>query len=189
MLYSDSYREAEDGRFPRIDSADFTRRKRAMLAATVVFTTCGIPMIFQGQEDLAYGTFSPDALLDAGEDLGMRLLYGDLIRLRASEPALRGRTTAADVDQELLTIHRTDGKDSALVVLNLSRSYVNRSIWAPVEGTWTVSFNTAAKWYGMEGTDGGSSGTIVSSDGQLPLEIEPWSAMILIFTRPRHVAG
>jgi len=186
VLYSDSYREAEFGRFPRVESLDFTRRKRAMLAATLVFTACGIPMIFQGQEDLLEGTFGPDAILAAEEDFGMRLLYRDLIRLRTSVAALRGRTTASEVDQELLTIHRTDGTDSALVILNLSRNYVNRSIWAPAEGNWTVSFNTAAKWYGMEGTDGGSSGSLAASDGQLPFEIDPWSAMILTRAQSRR---
>jgi hypothetical protein len=45
ILYSDSYREAEDGRFPRVGGANFTRNKRAMLAATLVLTAAGIPMI------------------------------------------------------------------------------------------------------------------------------------------------
>lgn len=188
ILYSESYREAEHGRFPRQSGHDFTRRRRAMFGAILVFTSAGTPMIFQGQEDLADGVFGPDVMFDGTRDEAMRRFYTDLIRLRTGDAAtrgLRGPSSVADADQELIWIHRTNENDRALVVLNFSGNYLNRNVPVPVDGDWHVHLNTADRRYGPEGTDGGSSGKLVAHDGSLRIEVDRWSALILAHSAPR----
>jgi 1,4-alpha-glucan branching enzyme len=59
-------------------------KKRTTLGAALVMTSSGIPMIFQGQEFLAGGTFTDDRPLDWGRReryAGLVNLYRDLVRL------------------------------------------------------------------------------------------------------------
>jgi 1,4-alpha-glucan branching enzyme len=116
----------------------------------------------------------------------LRHLYYDLSRLRASAPALRGRITAASAHDDLLWIHRTDGSESALVILNVGPSHANQAVAAPADGDWTIAFNTASKYYGND--DAGSSGKVVAHGGQLRLEIDAWSAMVLLHEKPARGA-
>src|ERR1022692_10360 len=60
-------------------------KKRSTLGAVLVYTSPGIPMIFQGQEFLQYGWFDDSKELDwslTTSQSGIVNLYRDLIHLR-----------------------------------------------------------------------------------------------------------
>src|SRR5207237_6123047 len=67
VVYSDSYRESQDGRFPRYQPDVAPRRNRATVAAVVVFTVPAIPMLYQRQEDLADGRATATSRVDWNE--------------------------------------------------------------------------------------------------------------------------
>src|ERR1039457_5478816 len=91
VIYSESHDEVANGksRVPQEISPDDPKgwyaRKRSTLAAAMVFTAPGIPMLFQGQEFLEGGWFRDSVPVDwhlNDEFHGIVRLYCDLIRLR-----------------------------------------------------------------------------------------------------------
>ncbi len=98
VIYSESHDEVANGkeRVPQEISPDdptgWYARKRSTLAAAMVFTSPGIPMLFQGQEFLEGGWFRDTVPVDwdnNDEFHGIVRLYRDLIRLRRNQ----GRVT------------------------------------------------------------------------------------------------
>jgi 1,4-alpha-glucan branching enzyme len=114
VVYSESHDEVANGksRVPsEIDPADPTgwfAQKRSTLAAALVFTAPGIPMIFQGQEFLKGGWFDDSQGIDWDQEhdcRGILRLYRDLIHLRRNlAGATRGLT-----GQHLDVHHCNDG--------------------------------------------------------------------------------
>src|SRR5690606_19963059 len=91
IIYSESHDEVANGkaRVPQeVDPSNpkgWLAQKRSTLAAGLVFTAPGIPMIFQGQEFLQGDWFQDNVPLDwdFNEDFhGITRLYRDLIRRR-----------------------------------------------------------------------------------------------------------
>ena len=91
VIYSESHDEVANGkaRVPQEispnDPKGWYARKRSTLAAAMVFTAPGIPMLFQGQEFLEGGWFRDTVPLDWDQNdefHGIVRLYRDLIRLR-----------------------------------------------------------------------------------------------------------
>jgi 1,4-alpha-glucan branching enzyme len=177
VVYSDSYRESQEGRFPRYQSDTASRRNRATVAAVIVFTVPGIPMLYQRQEDLADGKTTPTSRIDwNAQDRGMRALYKALIRLRTAEPslaALRERGTDVSVAERVLVIHRYGGRDDALVVVNPTYEHVTRTIEPRRMADWVVRLDTASDELGT------AEERVYANASSLTLELEPWSALIL----------
>ena len=91
IIYSESHDEVANGkaRVPyeinKDDATGWHAQKRSTLAAALVFTAPGIPMLFQGQEFLEGEWFRDDVPLDwdlSREFRGIVRLYRDLIALR-----------------------------------------------------------------------------------------------------------
>ena len=91
VIYSESHDEVANGkaRVPQEispqDPKGWYAKKRSTLAAAMVFTAPGIPMLFQGQEFLEGGWFRDTVPVDwdqSDEFHGIVRLYRDLIRLR-----------------------------------------------------------------------------------------------------------
>jgi len=83
-------------------------RKRDMLGAVVLLTTPGVPMLFQGEEFLATGTFkSPPAPLGTPTAAGaeVRAFYKYLIPLR--------RAVAGFASANVTVFHRNDAAKSS----------------------------------------------------------------------------
>src|SRR6185503_13913688 len=91
VVYSESHDEVANGR-ARVpqevnpqDPKGWYAQKRSTLAAALVFTAPGIPMLFQGQEFLEGGWFRDTVPVNwdqRDEFRGLVRLYRDLIRLR-----------------------------------------------------------------------------------------------------------
>jgi len=184
----------------KIDSVNptsWTARKRSMLGAVLMMTAPGVPMLFQGQESLALGTFGdPPATLAAPTAAGLqiRAFYKDLIALRRN---LAGKTGGL-LDAEVELVHRNDdgkvvgfrrygtsGQD-VLVVLNFkNKAYAEYDIGVAGAGSWTIRLNTDATAYSTDFA-AGQTGTVTAfagvKDGKpytLPLQLGAYSAMVL----------
>lgn len=140
-------------------------KKRSTLAAAIMLTSPGIPMIFQGQEMLetrAFG-FNTPTNLDFGraEDpnfKGIVQMYRDLIALRRN---LAGKTRGltgqnlnvfhTDNGNKTLAYHRWENGgpgDDVVVVANFSHVPIESlNIGFPRGGTWHVLFNSGATVY------------------------------------------
>ncbi|MCC5630849.1 alpha amylase C-terminal domain-containing protein [Nostoc sphaeroides CHAB 2801] len=136
-------------------------RKRSTLGAVLLFTTPGIPMIFQGQEFLEWGSWADNTPLDWSKKdrfKGIWDLYQSLIRLRRNwfnnTRGLRGQNVNVfhiNNNDKLIAFHRWENGgrgDDVIVVLNFSdRNYDSYTIGFPSPGTWYVRFNS--DWQGF----------------------------------------
>ena len=164
VIYSESHDEdaASNGnaRLPEQiwpgNADSFAAQKRSTLAATLVFTSPGIPMIFMGQEFLEAGAWTDAQSLDwskADRFSGIRLLYRDLIRLRRNwfdnTRGLRGQNVTVhhvNNQDKVIAWHRWDAggpRDDVVVIANFAnRSYDAYQLGLPRAGTWRVRFNS-----------------------------------------------
>ena len=204
VIYSESHDEVANGkeRVPQEISPNDPRgwyaRKRSTLAAAMVFTAPGIPMIFQGQEFLEGGWFRDTVPVDwdQNEDFhGIVRLYRDLIRLRLNRDGftrgLCGQFTQVyhlHDDRKVIAFHRWDKggpADDVVVVANFFREpqegYV---IGFPTEGMWKLRFNS--DWQGYcDDFQGNPSSDVVAESGETDgfpchaaLSIGPYSVLI-----------
>lgn len=205
VIYSESHDEVANGK-ARVTSevhADDPQHwfaiKRSTLAAALVFTAPGIPMLFQGQEFLQDGWFQDTVPLDwdlTEEYRGIVRLYGDLIHLRRN---LRG-TTRGLTGHGLLTHHVNDPDnvlafqrwdrhgpgDDVVVLANFSNAVrEGYRVGFPAAGDWHVRLNTASRSYHPEFTDVGGERVEALDEAydDLPasgfVNLGPYSVLIL----------
>jgi 1,4-alpha-glucan branching enzyme len=174
-------------------------KKRSTVGATLVFTSPGIPLIFQGQEFLEDGSWHDDDPLDwtkRDRYAGILQLYRDLIRLRRNSGyttrGLRGQgLTVHHVNNtdKVIAFHRyADGgpRDSVVVLANLAnRSYPSYSIGVPRAGGWKVRFNS--DWNGYDPAfsnyySGDATARPGAMDGMayvIDIGVGPYTALVL----------
>ena len=177
------------------DPTSLWARKRALLGASIVLTTPGIPMIFQGQEMNETRAFHDDVPMDwslTNAFAGIVRAYADLIHLRrdlrGTTPGLKGTgifVQHVDDDNKVVACtrwNRGGGGDDVVVVANFSCHDYDRNDYAirfPAAGTWYRQFNGDSKLYspdfGNVGADrveaAGEPPTAVVSMGKYSLQI------------------
>jgi len=180
------------------DPKGWYAKKRSTLAAAMVFTAPGIPMLFQGQEFLEGGWFRDTVPVDwdqKEEFHGIVRLYRDLIRLRLNRDGftrgLCGQFTQVYHVQEqskIIAFHRWDKggpADDVVVVANFfNESRDGYVIGFPAEGTWKLRFNS--DWQGYsDDYQGYPSTNVVTEPGEYDgfpfhaaLSIGPYSVLI-----------
>jgi 1,4-alpha-glucan branching enzyme len=204
VIYSESHDEVANGkaRVPQEISPDDPKgwyaRKRSTLAAAMVFTAPGLPMLFQGQEFLEGGWFRDTVPVDwdqRDEFHGIVRLYRDLIRLRRNlEGLTRGlcgqNTQVYHLDNEgkIIAFHRWDKggpADGVVVVANFSHEpQEGHRIGFPAAGTWKLRFNSDWQGYSDDFSNHPSTDVIAEAgacDGlawQAALSIGPYSVLI-----------
>ncbi|MCP5560514.1 MAG: alpha amylase C-terminal domain-containing protein [Verrucomicrobiaceae bacterium] len=170
VIYSESHDEVANGnaRLPSEIAPDeptaLPAFQRSNLAAALVFTAPGVPMIFQGQEFLQDEWFRDDVPLDwsrLAEFSGVHALYRDLARCRSNAQGV----TAGLQGQSIVVHHveddrnvvgfrrwREGGKgDDVVVIANLSAFPADDiRIGVPSQGWWRVRLHTDAAVYGAE---------------------------------------
>ena len=145
------------------DPASLWARKRALLGASVVFATPGIPMVFQGQEMNESRSFHDDVPMDwnlTNAFPGIVRAYADLVRLRrnllGTTPGLQGTgvfVQHVDNDNKVVACtrwNRGGAADDVVVVANFSSVDFDRNdyeIAFPSAGTWYRQFNGDSKLY------------------------------------------
>ena len=204
VVYTESHDEVANGRarLPQDiapqDPGGWFARKRSTLGAVLVFTTPGIPMLFQGQEFLEDEWFRDVDPLDWSKKerfAGIFRLYQDLARMRrdrAGFAGLQGHHVNVfhcnDADK-VIAFHRWDrggAGDDVIVVLNLaSRAYENYTIGFPRPGEWRVRFNSDWSGYSPDFASHPGHHTVAGTGGYDGLDfrgdigIGPYTALIL----------
>jgi 1,4-alpha-glucan branching enzyme len=166
VIYSESHDDVANGRSrvaseidPRNPDSWFAQ-KRTTLAAALVLTAPGIPMLFQGQEFLEDGWFQDTVPLDwhkSEEFSGLVRMYRDLIHLRLDRfGTTRGLSGAGlntfheNQTDTMLAYHRWHHGgpgDDVIVVVNLSHlAHENYLLGFPAPGIWRVRLNS--DWQG-----------------------------------------
>lgn len=204
VIYSESHDDVANGkkRVPSEVSPDdatgWLAQKRSTLAAALVFTSPGIPMLFQGQEFLEGDSFRDTVPVDwdqKTEFKGIVLLYRDLIRLRLNREGhtrgLCGQFTAPhhlNEQRKVLAFHRWDkggpGDDVVVIANFLHEPQVGYTIGFPLPGVWKLRFNS--DWQGYSHAfKGHPSADVDAEDGEydgLPahgtLSIGPYSVLV-----------
>ena len=207
VIYSESHDEVANGkaRVPyELDpdnSTSWLAQKRSTLAAVLVFTSPGIPMLFQGQEFLQGEWFRDDVPLDWNlqQDFkGIVRLYRDLIALRLNRSgearglaAQHANVFHVNDDANVLAFHRFDNQgpgDDVVIVMNFSAdARADYRIGFPAVGKWQLRFNSDASIYSSE--FGNAVAGDIEAEGHAQdgfetsamLGIPPYST--LIFTR------
>lgn len=204
VIYSESHDDVADGqsRIPQEvnpdDPTGWHAQKRSTMAAALVMTAPGIPMLFQGQEFLEGGWFRDSVPLDweqRDEFRGIVRLYRDLIRLRLNQAGvsrgLCGQFTEVyhlDDQRKILAFHRWDKggcADDVVVVANFFHEpQHDYSLGFPASGTWTLRFNSDWQGYSeiFEGQFSGDVEAVEGSCDGLPfhasLSVAPYSVLI-----------
>jgi 1,4-alpha-glucan branching enzyme len=141
-------------------------RKRQLLAASVVLTSPGIPMIFQGQEMNEDWSFAAETSLRwslTNTQAGIVRAYADMIKARRNKyggtQGLKGtgvNVYGRDDANKIMTMVRWDaggGSDDVVVVMNLAATKWqsnNYEITFPSAGTWYVHYNSDSSEYGSD---------------------------------------
>ena len=168
IIYTESHDEVANGRsrvpeeiWPgRVDS--WFSKKRSTLGGALVFSSPGIPMIFEGQELLEDRWFQDTVPIDwsrAEDEHGILGMYRDLIALRRNLSGVTRGLCGQNIHiyhfndgAKVLAFHRWDRQgptDSVVVVVNMTNQ--NRDgylIGFPRAGLWKTRFNSDSYNYG-----------------------------------------
>ncbi len=173
VIYSESHDDVANGqsRIPQeVDSSEpagWFAQKRSTMAAAMVFTAPGIPMLFQGQEFLEGGWFRDSIPVDWDHKKtfrGIVRLYRDLIQLRLNRQGISqglcGQFTQVyhlNEKRKLLAFHRWDcggpGDDIVVIANFLHEAQADYMLGMPAKGHWQVRFNS--DWHGYSEIFGG----------------------------------
>lgn len=209
VIYTESHDEVANGkaRVPEeVDPGKASSRaakKKSALGAVLVFTSPGIPMIFQGQEFLEDDWFHDQDPIDWTKKdrfAGILQLYRDLISLRLN----RGGWSKGLLGQEVDVYHvNHKGKiivysrfesgqaaDGVVVAANFSSSPCeDYEIVLPVPGKWLVRFNSDSRHYDKDFGDFGNDAVFAETKeeggpAQAKVRVAPYSALILSLGKP-----
>jgi 1,4-alpha-glucan branching enzyme len=168
VIYTESHDEVANGR-ARVpeeiwpgNAGSWFAKKRSTLGAALVFTSPGIPMIFQGQEFLEDQWFHDQDPIDWSKKetyQGILRMYRDLIRLRRNwhdtTRGLRGPHVSVhhvNNQDKVIAFHRWEQggpRDDVVVVVNMAdASYASYNLGFPRPGVWRVRFNS--DWQGYD---------------------------------------
>ncbi|MEA5414115.1 alpha-amylase family glycosyl hydrolase [Synechococcus sp. BA-132 BA5] len=184
VIYSESHDDVANGqsRIPQEvnpgDPTGWHAQKRSTLAASLVFTAPGIPMLFQGQEFLEGGWFRDTVPVDwdqREEFRGIVRMCRDLIRLRLDREGvshgLSGQFTQVfhlNKARNMIAFHRWDrggpGDDVVVVANFFHEPQDNYVLGLPAAKTWKLRFNS--DWHGYsESFEGHPSGDVEAVPG------------------------
>ena len=185
IIFSESHDQDANGqaRIPQeINSQDtegYYARKRSTLAAGLVMTSPGIPMLFAGQEFLETGWFRDDVSLDWSKlktHRGINRLYRDLLHLRRNifgvTRGLIGRSVHLhhfNNQDKVIGFHRWDqggARDDVVVIASFSNRDIETDyrIGFPRGGRWTIRFNSDWKGYSPDFHEVGNAGGAVEAE-------------------------
>jgi 1,4-alpha-glucan branching enzyme len=170
VIYMDSHDSAANGsaRLAEViapGKADgLFARKQSLLAATVLLTAPGIPMLFQGQEFMTSGAFNDWQGLEwekAERHAGIVEAYKHLIALRKNQHGLSAglggqgfNLMHVDENNKVIAYHRWNQggpHDDVVVIINFAdRLHQEYELGFPRSGSWRVRFNSNWRGYGPD---------------------------------------
>jgi len=168
IVYSESHDEVANGR-ARVpseiapdDPGSGLARRRSTLAATIAFTTPGIPMLFAGQEVLEDGWFRDDVAIDWDKLAAfpdVHQFYRGLVRLRQDTEGARGlsgpyvNVFEVDDEEKVIAYHRFDEGgpgDDVVVLASFGGADMAYRVGLPRAGRWRVRLDTGEANAGKE---------------------------------------
>jgi 1,4-alpha-glucan branching enzyme len=204
VIFSESHDEVANGKARVVheiapgDPKNWFAQKRSTLAAALVFTSPGIPMLFQGQEFLEGEWFRDTVPVDwhkQDEFRGIVRLYRDLIALRLNKTGqtrgLSGQHVQLirvdDADNVIAFRRWRDGGpgDDVVVVANFHRDPREKFVIGfPAVGPWKLLLNS--DWAGYSPAFGGHpSGDLTAEPGaydglpaHAPVNVGPYSVLV-----------
>jgi 1,4-alpha-glucan branching enzyme len=167
-------------------------RKQQLLAATLLLTAPGIPMLFQGQEFMEGGAFNDWRALNwelADRHSGIVETYKRLIALRKNKDGYTAGLTGKNINlmhvdeiNKVVAFHRWKdggGRDDVVVVINFGNQAIqNYQFGLPRSGTWKVRFNSTRKDYSLDFADDHVP-DVVAENGAGTIILPPSAAIIL----------
>ena len=210
IIYSESHDEVANGKARVVheiapgDPNNWFAQKRSTLAAALVFTAPGIPMLFQGQEFLEGGWFRDTVPVDwdnRDEFVGIVRLYRDLIRLRLNRDGqTRGLTgqhiqlIRVDEANKVIAFRRWmegGAGDEVVVIVNFHRDRREGFVIGFPDGAaWKLLFNSDWKGYStLFGNYPSADITAESGDydglpNHAAVNIGPYSVLVYARTSP-----
>lgn len=177
-------------------------RRRALLAAGIVMTAPGVPMVFQGQEMHETWTFSAEQSLRwslTNTCSGIVRAYRDMIRLRRNVAGATGGLKGTGINvhhidnaNKVIAYTRWDaggGADDVVVVANFSvKNWTNNdySIQFPSAGTWYSHFNGDSTNYQADYGNIGSA-SVVAAGSPPTAAVNMGMYSVQIFSREEHI--
>jgi 1,4-alpha-glucan branching enzyme len=170
IVFTDSHDSAANGsaRFNEViaqGKADgLFARQQYLLAATLLMTAPGIPMLFQGQEFMMWGSFNDWQALNwdlAEKHIGIVEAYRRLITLRKNDTGVTSGLLGKNINlyhvdeaNKVIAYHRWNNggaKDDVVVVVNFGNQAHNvYGMNFPQNGSWHVRFNSTSQTYSAD---------------------------------------
>lgn len=170
IIYTESHDEVANGKARLTEevwpgkASSWHSKKRSMLAAALVFTSPGIPMIFQGQEFLESGWFDDTQPLDHAKQTvfsGILRYYRDLIAMRRNLKAYSRGLSGQQINvshinntDKIIAFHRWHhggSGDDVVIICNFSSQNVsNYRLGIPKKGRWRLRLNSDSRFYDNE---------------------------------------
>jgi 1,4-alpha-glucan branching enzyme len=204
LNYTESHNEVTDGGerlTTLIDPSDPTgwlALKKSTLGAAILFTSPGVPMIFQGQEFVENDPLAWNEPLQwglASQFAGIRKLWAALAAARnntsGNTPNLVGdglNVYQVDNTNKLIAYERFDSQTpgSVVVIANFTgNAEDSMRVGFPAKGTWTTRFNSDSKKYSslFSGTGSTTVKVVGAAFSGMPysgeVTIGPYSLLIL----------
>lgn len=197
VIYSDSHDSAANGGARLSESitpgnaTSVYSRRRSLLAAGIILTSPGIPLLLQGQEFLQGGSFNDWEVLDwhnTDQFKGIVAAHKQLIELRKNSAnttaGLAGQNCKIlhfDNDQKVLAYHRWDKGgplDDVVIIVNFAnKTYKTFDIQFPRDGKWQLRFNSDWQGYSPDFKNTPSSDVQVVN-GVGTIIIGPYSVLV-----------
>lgn len=198
VIYSDSHDTAAYGRgrlneeIAPGEADNLFARKRSLLAAAIIMTAPGIPMLLQGQEFMQGGNFNDWQALEwdrAERFKGIVQAHHDLIALRKN---IDGKTRGL-VGQSVNLLHENDNDkvvayhrwdqggagDDVVIIINFeNKAFENYQLQFPRSGNWKVRFNSDWKGYSDDFHDENITDAQVDFDTG-SVNLGPYSVLVL----------
>jgi len=162
------------------NARSYWAKKRAGLAVLTAIVSPGVPMIFQGQENLEPGNWHDNVNFnwsDTTTFAGYVQMFRDLIRLKRNwhnnTRGLRGNNINVhhvNNSGKVIAFHRWEnggGGDDVIVVINYGNTqHGSYNIGAPSTGTWYCRYNSDWNGYSSDFGNYGGRNTTAYSGGK-----------------------
>jgi len=198
VIFSDSHDTAANGSVRLNDAVtpenptSLAAKQKTLLAACMMFTAPGIPMMLQGAEFLQDGAFNDWQALEWSHlttHAGFTLAHQHLTALRkniyGNSIGLQGQYTTVfhqDDNNHVIGFARAsdaDTDDSTIVIANFSSSSLHTyQLPLPQNGTWSVRFNSTWKGYSPDFPEVALHEITTDDTGMTTIQLAPYSVYI-----------
>ena len=198
VVFSDSHDTAANGSVRLNDAVtpenptSLAAKQKSLLAACIMFTAPGIPMILQGAEFLQGGAFNDWQALEWSHltaHAGFTLAHQHLIALRKNayknSGGLLGQYTSVfhqDDNNHVIGFVRgemVNSDDSVIVIANFNNLALSTyQLHLPKPGTWSLRFNSTWKGYSPEFPEVPIHEIVTDEHGMATIQLSPYCVYI-----------